>query len=109
MVWRASGGGPQLSVSGDVEDLGKPFELAGVIVGGKVVFSYAPDSPDKGGVSYKISGSGVTGTGIGNYTIAANGDDERLLTAVTRGCINGVPGSCRTNTDHIKLKRVPKE
>lgn len=108
MTWRASGGGPQLAVAGEVDDLGKPFQLTGAIIGGKATFSYRPDDSTKGVVSYQLSGSGVTGSGTGNYTIDAEKPDELVLLQVTRGCIKGVPNSCRTNTDRIRLEKVPK-
>lgn len=104
--WTASGGGAQLSVTGEVKDLVAPFTLQGEFPGGQAVFEYTPVNIGGGAVSYTLSGSGVTGSGEGMYSLAEQGNGVYLLEQTTDGCVDGIPNSCRTNNDTITLTPV---
>jgi hypothetical protein len=98
----ASGGGAGLTVSGTVSDPTKPFELHGTFPGGISVHRYRPTGTRGGTSTYTLSGSGVTGTGRGSYTLRRAGADWAVQDTTT-GCVNGIPNSCRTNVANIKL------
>ena len=106
VVYDASGGGPQITITGRVTALDREFTLEGSFPGGKAVFTYAPVSPGGGAVSYEISGSGVTGSGEGVYTTVAQADGTVMIEQTTEGCIDGVANTCRTNNDRIVLTPV---
>lgn len=106
VVYEASGGGPQITITGRVAALDREFTLEGGFPGGKAAFTYAPVSPGGGAVSYEISGSGVTGSGEGVYTTVAQADGTVVIEQTTEGCIDGVANSCRTNNDRIVLTPV---
>jgi hypothetical protein len=57
-------------------------------------------------VSYEFSGSGVSGTGDGVYSLAAQPDGTMIIEQTTNGCVDGVANSCRTNSETIVLTPV---
>lgn len=101
--WMASGGGAQISITGQVADLLAPFTLEGEFPGGRAVFEYTPVSIGGGAVEYSLSGSGVTGSGEGLYSLTAQPDGVYVLGQTTNGCVDGIANSCRTNSDTITL------
>lgn len=101
--WTASGGGSKISVTGRVADLVAPFTLEGEFPGGRAVFEYTPVNIGGGAVSYTLSGSGVTGSGEGIYSLKDQGNGVYLLEQTTDGCVDGIPNSCRTNSETITL------
>lgn len=101
--WTASGGGASISVTGEVADLLAPFTLEGEFPGGHAVFDYVPVSIGGGAVTYALSGSGVTGSGEGIYSLTAQPNGVYLLEQTTNGCVDGIANSCRTNTEQITL------
>jgi hypothetical protein len=104
--YEASGGGNGLVVSGRIGNLAADFTLEGTFPGASATFHYHPSSDRAGAVNSEFSGSGVTGSTSGTYTIVGPDDGPLTLTQTTTGCVNGIPGSCRTNTDVITLTRV---
>ena len=106
--WQASGGAGGLTVSGTVQSLLAPFTLEGKIIGGSAVFEYVPVNIGGGAVAYTMSGSGVTGSGEGLYALQAMPDGVFILEQTTDGCVDGIPGSCRQNSDTITLTPVEK-
>ncbi len=98
----ASGGGEGLVVSGTVADPTKPFTLQGTFPGGVSVHKYTPTSAGGGTSTYTLSGSGVTGTGRGTYTLSRQGGNWKLVDS-TNGCVAGIPGSCRSRIANITL------
>lgn len=101
--WTASGGGKRITVTGQVADLLSPFTLEGEFPGGRAVFEYTPVNIGGGAVSYTISGSGVTGGGEGLYSLTAQQNGVYALEQTTEGCVDGIAGSCRTNSETITL------
>lgn len=101
-VFVASGGGDGLVVTGTVANPARPFTLRGTFPGGVSVHKYTPTNAGGGTSTYALSGSGVTGTGRGTYTLSRQGGNWALVDT-TNGCVNGIPGSCRTKTAHITL------
>jgi hypothetical protein len=104
--WKASGGGAQIKVTGQVADLMAVFTLEGEFPGGTATFEYTPVSPGGGAVSYSLSGSGVTGAGDGVYSLKALENGVYSLEQTTNGCIDGIANSCRTNSETITLTPV---
>jgi hypothetical protein len=105
-AWEASGGGEMIKVYGQVADLLAPFTLEGDFPGGHAVFEYIPVSIGGGPVTYALSGSGVTGSGEGVYSLEAMPDGIYKLVQTTEGCVDGIPNSCRTNTETIILTPI---
>lgn len=104
--WTASGGGSKITVTGKVTDLVQPFTLEGAFPGGKAVFDYTPVNIGGGAVSYTLSGSGVTGSGEGMYSLKDQGNGVYALEQTTEGCVDGIANSCRTNSETITLTPV---
>ena len=102
-AYAASGGGAEISVTGLIGDLGLPFVLQGEFPGGTVTFSYVPADDRSGTYSGSLSGSGVTGSVSGTYTIAGDADGPLTLTQEGGGCVDGIPNSCRDTTEVITL------
>jgi hypothetical protein len=95
-------------VSGTVASVTAPFRLAGAFPGGTADFVYTPASEAGGTVTYSLAGGGVTGAGTGSYTISALGDGTLRLDQTTTGCIDGIPNSCRSNTEVVILTPIPR-
>ena len=102
-AYAASGGGAEISVTGLIGDLGLPFVLQGEFPGGTVTFSYVPADDRSGTYSGSLSGSGVTGSVSGTYTIAGDADGPLTLMQEGGGCVDGIPNSCRDTTEVITL------
>ncbi len=100
-VWTASGGGDGLTLSGIVEDLTKPFTLNGSFPGATVQFAYFPTDEHGGAHTYMGSGSGMTLSGNGDYTISGEEGGTLTLTGHSHGCVNG--GGCRDTTEVVTL------
>lgn len=101
--WTASGGGSKINVTGQVADLLATFTLEGEFPGGRAVFEYTPVNIGGGAVSYTLSGSGVTGSGEGIYSLKEQGNGVYALEQMTEGCVDGIANSCRTNSETITL------
>lgn len=107
--WTVTGGGARIKVSGTVVKLSKPFEVVGKFPGGTAIFVYSPTSRSGGTVEYGLAGGGFSGAGSGTYTIGPSGDGSTLtIKQTTKGCINGVPGSCKTNREVLTLTPVSR-
>ncbi|MBZ7927061.1 hypothetical protein LAC81_34450 (plasmid) [Ensifer adhaerens] len=107
--WTVSGGGARIKVSGTVVKLSEPFEVVGKFPGGTSAFVYTPTSRSGGTVEYGLAGGGFSGAGKGTYTIGPSGDGSTLtIKQTTKGCINGVPGSCKTNSEVLTLTPVSR-
>lgn len=105
-AWDASGGGAEIAITGRVTSLETVFTLQGTFPGGTAEFTYTPVSPGGGAVEYAAAGSGVTASGEGIYSLTPQGDGTILLEQTTDGCVDGIPNSCRTNTEVITLTPV---
>jgi len=102
--WTVTGGGARIKVTGTVVKLDAPFETVGKFPGGVASFVYSPTSRTGGTVEYVLAGSGVSGKGNGTYTIGPSGDGHGLtIKQTTKGCINGIPNSCKTNSEVLTL------
>jgi hypothetical protein len=68
-----------------------------------VTFSMTPGDATGtfGSIIYEGSGSGVTMSGTGEYTISGKDPGPYLLKMTVSGCVDG--GQCSTNTDTWKL------
>lgn len=107
--WTVTGGGKRIKVTGTVVKLDEPFETVGKFPGGVASFVYSPTSRTGGTVEYVLAGSGVSGKGNGTYTIGPSGDGHALtIKQTTKGCITGIPNSCKTNSEVLTLTPVPR-
>lgn len=101
--WVASGGGGGLVVTGQVSSLTEPFSLTGTFPGGSGTFTYTPTDERSGTYRSSFSGSGVTGSTSGTYTIAGDAGSTLTLTGTGDGCVQDIGGSCRNTTEVITL------
>lgn len=100
--WRASGGGSGVKITPSrVASVLSPFELQGVFPGGRITFRYMPTGASGGLHKYAASGSGVTASGSGTYTITRQGE-KLVLRQQEQGCTTPV-GSCRNTALTINL------
>lgn len=102
-IYRISGGGDGLVVDDSAGPLDKPFTFTGTFPGGEVEFSCTPSSNRSGAVTGQLSGSGATGTVSGSYSIVGPDEGPLTMTQTTYGCVDNVPGSCRTVTSVFTL------
>lgn len=102
--WTVTGGSARMVVSGTVTKLDEPFVVTGKFPGGTADFVYSPTSRGGGTVEYVLAGGGFSGAGKGTYTIGPSGDGSTLtIKQTTKGCMNGIPGSCKTNSEVLTL------
>lgn len=107
--WTVTGGGARIKVSGTVVKLNEAFQVVGKFPGGTADFVYTPTSRSGGTVKYVLAGGGFSGAGSGTYKIGPSGDGSTLtIKQTTKGCINGVPGSCKTNSEVLTLTPVSR-
>jgi hypothetical protein len=107
--WTVTGGGARIKVSGTVVKLNEPFEVVGKFPGGTANFIYSPTSRFGGTVDYVLAGGGFSGAGKGTYTIGPSGDGSTMtIKQTTTGCIDGIPGSCKTNNEVLTLTPVSR-
>ena len=107
--WTVTGGGARIKVSGTVVKLNEAFKTVGTFPGGTANFVYSPTSRSGGTVKYVLAGGGFSGAGSGTYTIGPSGDGSTMtIKQTTTGCINGVPGSCKTNSEVLTLTPVSR-
>jgi hypothetical protein len=107
--WTVTGGGTRMKVSGTVVKLNEAFWVEGKFPGGTAEFVYTPTSRSGGTVEYVLAGGGFSGAGKGTYTIGPSGDGWTLtIKQTTTGCMNGIPGSCKTNNEVLTLTPVPR-
>lgn len=107
--WTVTGGGARIKVSGTVAKLNEAFKVVGKFPGGTANFIYSPTSRSGGMVDYVLAGGGFSGAGSGTYTIGPSGDGSTMtIKQTTTGCINGVPGSCKTNSEVLTLTPVSR-
>lgn len=104
-AWTAKGGGDQITITGRIEDLAAPFTLQGKFQGGSATLSYTPTGESGGTFTYRGGGSGVTISGSGSYTVAENDDGTRTITETSNGCVRGISGTCKENSEVITLTR----
>ncbi len=102
--YNVTGGGPRITVTGQIARLDEQFELRGAFPGGTVVFLYTPTSKKGGVVQYALTGGGFSGAGTGTYTVTDPGDGGEIdLLQETDGCIDGIPNSCKRNNERLLL------
>jgi hypothetical protein len=113
--FNASGGGENLSVSGQVDITG-PFTLQGAIVGGTVTLNFTPtdtgsivDAATKqisssGTFTYSGGGDSAMISGSGTYTISGAIGQPLSLAHHAGGCAN--PGECKDTEGDIVLTPV---
>jgi len=106
-TWLAFGVSAQLAVSGWVRNIDESFTLFGAFQGGDALFTYVPDGPTGGTVTYVLAGSGVTGSGNGTFRMARQPDGTIRIDTSTRGCIDGMPvDTCREQSHTVTLMPV---
>lgn len=105
--YTASSQSGNISITGRVSDVNKPFTLNGSFEGGTAQLSFEPGlvpldsniSPN-GWLSYSGGGSGVTVNGRGTYTLQGTLGQPLTLHFEAHGCAN--PGRC-ADTDGVIL------
>jgi hypothetical protein len=101
--YTASGKAGNITFSGTVADLTKPFMISGA-GGAKLSFSYTPGSADgrSGAMTYTGTVGSFRLTGGGNYTITGDEGGVLVLTQSSEGCTAG-PKSCIGGVARITL------
>ena len=100
--YRVTGGG-RLTVNATIGSVRAPFTVNGAGDGFRVTFSFTPGDATGtfGSVTYEGSGSGITMSGTGEYTITGKDPGPYKLRMTVHGCVN--VGKCDTTTDIWKL------
>lgn len=107
--WTVTGGGARIKVSGTVVKLNEAFKVVGKFPGGTANFVYSPTSRSGGTVDYVLAGGGFSGAGSGTYTIGPSGDGSTMtIKQTTTGCMDGIPGSCKTNNEVLTLTPISR-
>ena len=98
-----TGGGGGVTVNATIGSVKAPFTVNGAGNGFVVTFSMTPGDATGtfGNITYEGSGSGVTMSGTGEYTISGKDPGPYQLQMTVSGCVDG--GQCSTNTDTWKL------
>src|SRR5664280_1199374 len=101
--YRVTGGGGGVTVNATSGSVKAPFTVNGAGNGFVVTFSMTPGDATGtfGNITYEGSGSGVTMSGTGEYTISGKDPGPYQLQMTVSGCVDG--GQCSTNTDTWKL------
>ena len=101
--YRVTGGGGGVTVNATIGSVKAPFTVNGAGNGFVVTFSMTPGDATGtfGNITYEGSGSGVTMSGTGEYTISGKDPGPYQLQMTVSGCVDG--GQCSTNTDTWKL------
>jgi hypothetical protein len=97
--YRVTGGGGGVTVNATIGSVKAPFTVNGAGNGFVVTFSMTPGDATGtfGNITYEGSGSGVTMSGTGEYTISGKDPGPYQLQMTVSGCVDG--GQCSTNTD----------
>lgn len=104
--YRAAGKTADLTYSGMVCDLEKPFTVKGSIIGYK--FDFTPTSATAGTVTISAAGMMVTSEGGGSYTIeGADTDTPRI--AVSATAVGHSPVGSRTGSGMLYIDLLPLE
>ena len=109
--YEASTQSGNISVSGRVSDVNRPFTLNGSFQGGTAQLSFFPylvpidgNLAPEGALSYSGGGSGATVSGEGNYTLEGTLGQTLTLRYSAHGCAN--PGRCADTDVVITLTPV---
>ncbi|MBZ0303771.1 MAG: hypothetical protein K8J31_28785, partial [Anaerolineae bacterium] len=104
--FRASGQSDQMTFSGTICDLTKPFILDGVIGSYNYTFEYFPSNQGQQGAMTYEGGSGdLIGSGSGVYEVKNLNSGSPTLEVNTMGCLTimGTLNSCKPTQDTITL------
>ena len=102
--YRATGSTADLTYSGIICDLEKPFTVSGSVINYK--FQFTPSSATAGTVTISAAGMSVKAQGGGTYTIeGANTDRPRI--AMTANVVGHSPVSSVTGSGTVYIDLVP--
>lgn len=107
-AYRVSGESNDVSFSGEICSLEKPFMIDGVFPGGSATTTFTPSSSTGGVESMSGEGSGCTQSGSGSYTVTINEDGSGSITwteSATLTC--PLLSNTRTATFTLPLQPAP--
>jgi hypothetical protein len=103
--YRATGGTADVTYSGAICSLDKPFTVVGTYAFGNVAFNFVPSSATGGTASYSANPGGVQLTGTGSYTIeGVDRDSPRIIWSVSMNM--SVPGAGRSSSGVAPIELV---
>lgn len=104
--YRATGSTADLTYSGVICDLEKPFTVSGSVIGYK--FQFTPSSATAGTVTITAAGMSVKAQGGGTYTIEG-ADTDRPRIAMKANVVGHSPVGSRTGSGTVYIDLVPLE
>jgi hypothetical protein len=106
--YRATGGTADVTYSGVICSLDKPFTVIGTYGFGNVPFKFVPSSATNGTASYSVNPSGVQLTGTGTYTIeGVDTDSPKIVWSVSMNMT--VPRASRSDSGVAPIQLVSLE
>jgi len=107
-AYRVSGESNDVSFSGEICSLEKPFIIDGVFPGGSARTTFTPSNAASGTESMSGEGSGCTQSGSGSYTVTINEDGSGTITWTDSATITcPLFGNSRTATFTLPLQPAP--
>ncbi|RPJ22887.1 MAG: hypothetical protein EHM33_22405 [Chloroflexi bacterium] len=107
-AYRVSGESNEVSFSGEICDLEKPFTIEAVFPGGSATTLFTPGNTTSGVTEMSGEGSGCTQSGSGSYTVTLNEEGSGSITwtdSATLTC--PLLSNTRTNTFTLPLQPAP--
>ena len=105
-AYRVLGESNQVSFSGEICSLEKPFVIDGVFPGGTASTTFTPDNAAGGVTAMSGGGSGCTQSGEGTYTIVSNSDNSLTLQWTDTATLI-CPGINNNRTATFELPLIP--
>lgn len=107
-AYRVSGVSNNVSFTGEICSLNKPFDIAATFPGGTAKTSFAPSGAESGTTTVSGGGGGCVQSGGGNYsvTIAADGSGTLTWTSTDKIACPGFSNG-RTVTFTLPLQPAP--
>ncbi|HYW74426.1 MAG TPA: hypothetical protein VE961_25610 [Pyrinomonadaceae bacterium] len=104
--YRVSGTSNNVSFTGEICSLDRPFSIDGTFPGGSAKTSFVPGYATSGETIVTGGGGGCNHTGGGNYTVSANEDGSATLKWTTNDTI-ACPGFSNSRTASFTLQLQP--
>jgi hypothetical protein len=104
--YRVNGSSNNVSFSGEICNISKPFSIDATFPGGKAKTTFFPDVEGEGQTTVTGGGGGCTHTGGGDYTVVLTNDGSGTLTWTTSDSIS-CPGFSNSRTATFSLPLTP--
>lgn len=104
--YRVNGSSNNVSFSGEICNINKPFSIDATFPGGKAKTTFFPDGEGEGQTTVYGGGGGCKHSGGGDYTVVLTNDGAGTLTWTTTDTID-CPGFGNTRTATFSLPLTP--